>query len=469
MALRGDGSAMKGEVGEVKSTPQQSRVARSAAGKPASSAPRLGERVRQLRLSAGMTQSQLAGERFSKEYVSQIERGKTRPTAETIAWLASRLGVDAVFLTDGVSADRRDRVETALARAEALVQAQQFDEASEAYEEVRAALVAMGEPALEVRSLTGHGKALSLHGRPRDALPLLTRARELSESLAFSDVERAQVLLTLGVCRYFLSSTTTAVGLLTEALRLAERSGMPCDHVRSEILHWRSRCYRRQRDYAAAREDVELALELAKGLNDAKAMGHLYFQASLLAERDGHWVLARTYAERAKAQYEEIADRTNIGRLLNNLGGLNFLLGSPEKAVRYLKDAFSTALEVGRTADAAEAVSSLAQIHLRTGEVEQAEEQARHALELFGDREGLLDGIGNAQLILGRALLEQGRLDEAEVSFLEAESSFAQLSSASHRASAWVAQGDLATRRGDDRTAARLYRKAAEALQDVRF
>jgi predicted negative regulator of RcsB-dependent stress response len=65
--------------------------------------------------------------------------------------------------------------------------------------------------------------------------------------------------------------------------------------------------------------------------------------------------------------------------------------------------------------------------------------------------------------------MEQGRLDEAEEAFKAADSSFEQLSSASHRARAWIAQGDLAARKGDDRAAARLYRNAAEALQDVRF
>ena len=45
--------------------------------------PALGDRVRQLRIAKGLTQTELAGERFSKEYVSQIERGKTRPTEET--------------------------------------------------------------------------------------------------------------------------------------------------------------------------------------------------------------------------------------------------------------------------------------------------------------------------------------------------------------------------------------------------
>ena len=64
---------------------------------------RLGDRVRSLRVAAGLTQTQLAGERFSKEYISQIERGKTRPTAESIAWLATQLGVDPAFLGSGVS------------------------------------------------------------------------------------------------------------------------------------------------------------------------------------------------------------------------------------------------------------------------------------------------------------------------------------------------------------------------------
>src|ERR671922_31643 len=129
----------------------------------------------------------------------------------------------------------------------------------------------------------------------------------------------------------------------------------------SDIFSWRSRCYRRRRDLEAAREDVERALELAESLNDKRAAADVYFQASIIADREGHWVLARSYAERAKALYE------------------------------------------------------------------------------------------------------------AEQEFRLGERAYDQLPSASHRASAWVAQGDLAARRGDDRAAARLYRQAADALQDVRF
>ena len=430
---------------------------------------RLGERLRQLRSAAGLTQSDLAGDRFSKEYVSQIERGKTRPTRETIEWLAARLGVDRGFLESGVAADERSRLEGALARAEALYESGEDAEAASAFELLVPAARTTGSRELQVRALVGTGLAKMRLSEHRAALELLSEARVLTESESFSDVERADVLLRLGGCRYQLNSTQSAIALFDEALALAERSGMPCDALKADIFSWRSRCWRKQRDYEAARDDAERALELAQGIDDLRTIGAAYFQASLVADRLGHWVLARTYAERAREAYAQLADRVHVGGLTNNLGGLNFLLGKTDDAIELLKEAFAIGLETGRDADAGQAVSSLAQVHLRTGDAVQAEEHARHALRLLDGRVDYVDEVGNAQLVLGRALLEQDRLEEAEAAFADAEMSFAELGSGSHRAAAWVARGDLAARRGDHKAAADLYRSAAEALQDVRF
>ena len=145
------------------------------------------------------------------------------------------------------------------------------------------------------------------------------------------------------------------------------------------------------------------------------------------------------------------------------------MLGKPEEAVGYLKDALRELLDQGSDIEAAHVVCSLAEIHLGMGRLEEAESEARTALDLLGDRVDYISEIGTAQLVLGRSLMEQDRLDEAQVILRAADSSFEQLASASHRASAWIALGDLAAKRDDDRGAARLYRRAAEALQDVRF
>ncbi len=134
---------------------------------------RLGERLRQLRVSAGLTQTDLAGDRCSKEYVSQIERGKTRPTRETIEWLASRLGVDPSFLSNGVSADERGRMETALARAEALSEAREYEASIAEFEQARAAVIGIGSAELEVRALVGEAWARMENGDVRAAVELL--------------------------------------------------------------------------------------------------------------------------------------------------------------------------------------------------------------------------------------------------------------------------------------------------------
>jgi tetratricopeptide (TPR) repeat protein len=441
----------------------------TVATSPPAAGSRLGERVRALRVSAGLTQTELAGERFSKEYISQIERGKTRPTDSTIAWLAERLGVDAALLSSGVSTEERTKVEAMLARAEALSAAHQYEEAIDAFRVARPSVDETGAATLELRALCGEAWALQESGEVRAAIDLLQRARGLAERAEFSDLDRADVLFRLAVCRYKLSSTSTAIALFGEALELAERSGLPCDLLRSDILQRRSRCHRLMRDFVAARDDVERALELAQDLGDRAAIANAYFQASLVSQRQGHYVLSRSYAQRAKELYQQLNDERNVGRLLLMLGGLTLLLGDEEHAVEHLKASYARALDTDSPADAAQALEGIARVHLNRGEYDQADELARKALVLLQGREDYLHEVCPSQLVLGRALMERGRLEEAEECFRAADAAAEQLASISHRTEAWVALGDLAARRGEDRESARLYRNAAEALQEIRF
>src|SRR3712207_3418368 len=194
--------------------------------RPTSRRSGLGDRLRQLRINRGMTQTELAGDRFSKEYVSQIERGKTRPTSETVAWLAARLGVDETFLESGVSSGALERADSLIARAEAAVESQRYDEALGALREIAEADLAAA-PDLEFRARLAEAWAHMYLGQVRKSLTLIDRARVLAESPSFSDVERAEVLYRLGCCRVKLSSISTGVTLFTQALDLAERSNLP--------------------------------------------------------------------------------------------------------------------------------------------------------------------------------------------------------------------------------------------------
>ena len=188
-----------------------------------------------------------------------------------------------------------------------------------------------------------------------------------------------------------------------------------------------------------------------------------------MEQRQGRWVRARADAERSRALFEELGDRATAARLLNNLAGLDHLLGDASGAIALLERAFEIFVDEDLPVDAGYVCASLAEIRLACDEPELAEVQARKALELLGDRIDHLQEVGTAQLALGRSLAAQGRLDDAEAWIAAAETSFEQASSAGHRSYAWVARGDLQSQRGNDRDAADLYRRAARALQDTDF
>jgi tetratricopeptide (TPR) repeat protein len=361
----------------------------------------------------------------------------------------------------------RGGAEQLLERVDALLAEHRYEEAVAALAGVQ--LPVFRAPQTALRLLLREGWALLYLGRLGESEAVFERARDLAEAPAYGDLDRAEALYRLGCCRTKAGRIANAIRLLTAAIDLAERSGGEAAAIRSGAHEWRARCYALLRDWDSARIDADRALELAEQACDARLAAAAAMQCSIVAERRGETLLARYYAERGRTLAAEAGDRQTEARLLNNLGGLAFLLGDVATAVSSLKDSFALSLETGNDADAAQAVSSLAQVHLRTGEPVLAEQQARHALTFLADRDDYLDEAGNVRLVLGRALLAQGRTDEALAVFAEAESSFERLGSRSHLAAAWVARGDACRAAGDANGAADLFRRAAEVLQDVHF
>jgi tetratricopeptide (TPR) repeat protein len=366
-----------------------------------------------------------------------------------------------------VSETGRRETEEALVAAERLLDSNAYPEVVAALAEVR--VPSSAAPDLALRVLHTEAWARLYLGELEHAAVLAERARDLAEGQAFTDTDRAESLFRLGACRLKLGKVANAVCLFSEAARLATDGGAEGERVRARAFEWRARCHVRKRDWEAAQADVDRSLEHAQQLQDVKLLALTKMQCSIIAERQGEPARAHELAERARGLAQQCGDRQIEARLLNNLGGLCFLLGKPEAAVARIKEAFALFLDIGADVDAAQAVSSLAQVHLRCGAPQLAEEQARHALSILGERGDFLDERGNARLVLGRALLGQGRIEEAEVEFAAAERLFTELGSKSHVAAAWMARGDVQSQCGDSTGAAVLYRRAAEALQDFHF
>lgn len=65
----------------------------------------IAERLRAARLAAKKTQQELAGEHFSKSYISAIERGKMTPSVQALEYLAGQLMVPMSYFLGEVELD----------------------------------------------------------------------------------------------------------------------------------------------------------------------------------------------------------------------------------------------------------------------------------------------------------------------------------------------------------------------------
>jgi len=427
----------------------------------------LGTRVRELRKAAGMTQDELAAGRFTKQYVSQIERGEVIPSEELLDWLAERLAVERVLLETGVGTPELEQIQVSLAEGQALLDAHRYEEALAVFGPLRRSLPP-GTPRQAQRdAMRGETWALIRLGRITEAAEVLVEERREAEGARGGLDEQAEIAHLTAICCYSLSEIPAAHAEFAKALDLLDAAPEPNDRLRLDIHQWRSRCYRRQRDWEAAREDVERALELSASIDDVRRRADVHLQASLIAETQGRWVLARRHAEISRDACEEVGDTAAAARALNNVAGLNHLLGQHDLAIEQLRKAFSAFVELGLKAEAGYILTSLAEIQQERGKADEAVAGARRALELLEGRLDHVQQIGTAQLTLARAYIDQGKLADAELMLAAVDESYARANSAGHVASSWMTRGELELQRDNPALAARLYREAALALQPL--
>src|ERR671936_2649021 len=91
---------------------------------------RLGARLREARVAAGISQAELGAPYFTRAHVSAIELGKIRPAMRSLEHMARKLGRPTSYFLDDAEADRdRRERELELAQIAGLLTLSRADEA----------------------------------------------------------------------------------------------------------------------------------------------------------------------------------------------------------------------------------------------------------------------------------------------------------------------------------------------------
>ncbi len=177
-------------------TAAEQKVSSPAAGATTAPTLTIGARVRMARLAAHQTQQQLAGEAYSKSYLSAVERGKMIPSFQALNFLAQRLGLPVSYFLGEDTADlfipeqaylsRQEQLDLLRSEAEELIQ---FGW----YEEARATLAQHLEKARQRGDVRARGVALRMLVAVHIAEGQYTRAIETArEALAAAQAAQDQ-------------------------------------------------------------------------------------------------------------------------------------------------------------------------------------------------------------------------------------------------------------------------------------
>lgn len=130
-------------------------------------------------------------------------------------------------------------------------------------------------------------------------------------------------------------------------------------------------------------------------------------------EKRGDLAAARKRFEEALRSFEDIGDRRDAAKMLNNLGNVEAELGNARSAHGFYERALVISREIGDRAGVARALNNLGSVLFETKDYEAARRAFSEALglwEQFGEKRN----VAKAQHNLGEVARLLGRLEEAE-------------------------------------------------------
>lgn len=159
----------------------------------------LGQRLRQARLEAGLSQRQLCGEMITRNMLSQIENGSARPSMDTLRYLAGRLGKSVSYFLDEETVISPNQ--TVMEEARRAYFGKEYSRALKALEGYREPDDLFGQEyrlLLRLTCLALAEESLAQGRRPY-AAELLARAEAVRADYCDSELQRRMLLLKIKI------------------------------------------------------------------------------------------------------------------------------------------------------------------------------------------------------------------------------------------------------------------------------
>lgn len=371
----------------------------------------IARRLHLARRAAGLTQLQLAGQEFSKSYISAIERGKMIPSLEALGLLAGRLGVTRAYLmgegkedletlkrewfllgslSQAHAQDTKEAIEHLLGQAHTFLRDDHWHEA----------LQVLGEGQAPPSDLFGLdlldwywliGWALVLAQRPDNARNVLQHGLKLAERLRLLLHSSQRERLAEAVVRlnHFLGSALCALHQTFRALELHQRcreailAGIVRDpELKLFIYTALGRDLLVLGRYQEAILAYQDAVQQAEDQRNPRHRGLIFWGLGLVYQKSGDLQGAKESFLQAIEALEEHNGLRLLAQARNLLGHVLVHLGEMKAAERQFRLSLEVVRPLKDTVTWGYILGNLAEMYLKQGKWEEAIEAAQTGLKV---------------------------------------------------------------------------------------
>jgi transcriptional regulator with XRE-family HTH domain len=419
------------------------------------------DRLRTLRRAAGLSQTELAGDGLSPSYVSLLESGRRHPSPAVAAQLAAKLGCSTSHLLDGEPSEHERRIQLELAYAELALR---HDGAPDAMQRLVALLA---EPDLVPAEVAEASILLAraqehvgdLNAAIATLTPVFERARDGDTSLSLP-----RIAVHLCFCHLETGDLRRTIAIGEQALQACRDQDLAGTDeffmLASTVMF----------AYADAGDETHASTWAAQLIEEADAAGShagraaLYWNASLLAEREGRIDDALRLSRNALAHMSEMGDSRDLARLKLESAGVLLAADPPrvEEAARALERARDELRRLGSEVDLVQFDRVASAVALLSLDPETAEELARGATSRV-PADAAAEPLSLVHQALGDALLAQGRRSEGLQEWTNAADLRAMSNAGRGTALSWRDLAERFRAAGHTEAALNAYRAALDA------
>jgi tetratricopeptide (TPR) repeat protein/DNA-binding XRE family transcriptional regulator len=368
--------------------------------------------VGEARREAKLTLAQVAGGTVTRTAIHLIEKGRTRPSMETLQQIArqTRKPIE-FFLTPDAPAVLTER-QTLLRELDRLTAVRELHKVID----MGVSLLEQEWTAEEVAVINFWlGKAYCQLVRPTEALQHLILARAWFEQVG--DEWLAVETLDWQAVALGLLEDPGALSMANGALERCRRLHPKAPQAEAQILFHIANMHVVAQSWPAAIHYYQAALDAAGGIKDLLLLAKMHHGLGLAYRRMQQPAKARQHYEKALSLYSVESDQSAVYRVQNDLGYLLLHEGQLDSAERLFLSALDGASELnidrrGR----GYMLASLGEVKLRRGQLAEAHEYLLQSLAA-GESTGERIVMAEAHILLGQVEERIGNLAAADDHF----------------------------------------------------